>query len=163
MYKKIVKLKIHNPSCDIRENKHGNWTDLCINGSIWFKAPEVINTKVKFYDKKVGLGVSMTLPKHYRAELKPRSSTFKKFGLILSNSIGEIEWDYSLEWQAHFIPYKSVRPKTGESIAQFQISLNPDAPWYMKLADLFCSGYKYEVVDVLTTNRGGWGSSDKIK
>ena len=40
---------------------------------------------------KFGLGVAMELPKGYEAEIRPRSSTFKHWGLIQTNSVGTID------------------------------------------------------------------------
>lgn len=36
----------------------------------------------------ISLGVAMELPEGYEAHIAPRSSTFKKFGIIQTNSIG---------------------------------------------------------------------------
>ena len=36
----------------------------------------------------IKLGVSIQLPKGYKADLRMRSSTFKKWGLIQTNAIG---------------------------------------------------------------------------
>ena len=164
MFKRTIKLRIHNPKCDFRQSQYGNWIDLHINGRTPFTGlkTSLINSMIIPDDKIVGLGVSFTVPKWYRTEIKPRSSTFKKWGLLLTNSVGEIEWDYKNEIMAHFIPFKDVIVPDGERILQMQISLRPDAPFYMKIMDLFVSGFKYKVVDVLTTTRGGFGSTDKI-
>jgi dUTPase len=165
MYKRTIKLKIHNLLCDFRKSQYGNWIDLHINGRHKFeglKLPTIGAPYIIPDDKKVGLGISMTLPKWYRIEIKPRSSTFSKWGLILTNGVGEIESDYAFEIQAHFLPFKDTTIPDGERVLQMQISLRPDAPWYMKIAELFRSGFRYEEVDVLTTTRGGFGSSDNI-
>lgn len=37
----------------------------------------------------INLGISMELPKGYEALLAPRSSTFKKYGIIQTNGFGE--------------------------------------------------------------------------
>lgn len=166
MFKKTIKLRVHNPKCDIRNNKHGNMTDLCINGDWTLYGPTAeikpTVTLIKFYPQLVGLGVSMTLPKYYGAIIVPRSSTFSKFKCLLSNSLGIIEWNYKDEWKANLIPFEDTFIADGTSLLQFQVKLLPDAPWYMKIADLFISGFKYKKVDVITTTRGGWGSTDKI-
>lgn len=164
MIKRTIKLRIHNPKCDFRNSQYGNWIDLHLNGQISFEGLKTTpGTNIIVPDNKiVGLGISMTLPKWYRCEIKPRSSTFKKWGLILTNSVGEIEYDYFKEYKANFLAFKDVTIPDGERILQMQISLRPDAPFYMKLIDLFVSGFRYEEVDVLTTNRDGYGSSDNL-
>lgn len=43
----------------------------------------------------VSCGISIALPEGYKAELRPRSSTFKNFGLIQVNSIGLIDTTFS--------------------------------------------------------------------
>lgn len=41
------------------------------------------------------LGVSIKIPEGYKADVRPRSSTFSKFQLIQSNSLGLIDTSYS--------------------------------------------------------------------
>src|SRR5699024_2545118 len=43
---------------------------------------------------KFGLGIAIELPKGYEAELRPRSSTFKSYGLMQTNSVGTIDNSY---------------------------------------------------------------------
>ena len=40
---------------------------------------------------KFGLGVAMELPKDHEAEIRPRSSTFKNYGLIQTNGVGTVD------------------------------------------------------------------------
>ncbi len=47
----------------------------------------------KFY--LLDMGVSIKLPQGYKADLKPRSSTFKKYGIIQTNSVGLIDTNFS--------------------------------------------------------------------
>ena len=42
----------------------------------------------------IPLGIAMELPKGYEAHLVPRSSTFKTWGLIQTNSIGIVDNTY---------------------------------------------------------------------
>ena len=42
----------------------------------------------------IPLGVAMELPKGYEAHVVPRSSTFKNFGIIQTNSMGVIDETY---------------------------------------------------------------------
>jgi dUTPase len=142
-------------------------TDLCINGDWTLYGPTLLNNIVVFNPLLVGLGISMTLPKWYGARILPRSSTYGKFkvmlhSFLLGNEEGVIEYDYSKEWLANLIPFEDSFIADGTSILQFEVKLLPTAPFYMKIADLFISGFRYKEVDVLHTTRGGFGSSDKI-
>lgn len=152
MFKKVVKYVILNYNSDVERNQYGNWIDLAANGMKSFNAMEF---------KLVPLGVKMTLPKWYRAELKPRSSLYKNYRCLMTNSPGEIEADYSEEWMASLLCTDDIVIPNGARIVQFNISLRSDAPWYKKLENLFISGYKFVQVESLTTTRGGFGSTGK--
>ena len=43
----------------------------------------------------IDMGISIRVPEGYKADLKPRSSTFKNFGIIQTNSVGLIDYTYS--------------------------------------------------------------------
>ena len=63
-----------------------DWIDL--------RAAEDIKIRQGEY-KLISLGVAMKLPKGYEAHVVPRSSTFKNYGIIMTNSIGIIDNSYS--------------------------------------------------------------------
>ena len=154
-------IKYVNHNKDYKLSKHGNWTDLAVS-----KTYEMAYLEHQLLD----LGISMKLPKWYKAELKPRSSTFQKFSIIMTNSVGEIDTEYcghNDRWKFSALSlnrsytgyYVNTFIKKNSRIAQFTIKLREDAPWYIKIKDLF-TNYKFKEVDVLTdTNRGGFGST----
>lgn len=156
-----VKVVVENDS--LLPEQYGNWIDLKSNKRIQQRSINTPQEREPFIfsisQVLIPLGIKMTLPKWYRAELKPRSSSFRKFGFIQTNGVGEIEWDYADEWMLPVIFLKEGEIKSGERICQFQISLRPDAPWYIKLRDLFVNGFKFVKVDKLETNRKGFGST----
>ncbi len=93
----------------------GDWIDLRCAEDVTMKAGEY---------KMIPLGVAMELPAGFEALVAPRSSTFKKYGVLLANSIGIIDESYKGdhdEW--NFLAY-AVRdtfiPKN-ERICQFRI------------------------------------------
>ena len=107
----------------------------------------------------IPLGVAMKLPKGYRANLLPRSYTFKKWGIIVTNSMGVIDNSYSGdndEWKLavfclkgrNFINNKKCTViHKGDKIAQFEI-----VPIMPKV--------ELEEVDHLDKeDRGGFGST----
>lgn len=106
---------------------------------------------------KVPLGFKAQLPKHYRGVLHLRSSSPLKYQISVPGSWGEIEWDYAEEWQG--IIYTTKRtPCIERNTRLFQFHIEPlwDAPWYIKVLDLF-SVYRFEEVEKLSTSRGGIG------
>jgi len=155
--KRTIKIRLHGDTT--LPEKHGNMWDLSVKKDIYFRSVEESTGKGIL----VGLGVSMTLPKWYGAHIYARSSTYKTYGIILSNAVGVIEANYSLEWLANFIKLtddcESNYIPVGARVVQFEVYLLPEAPWYIKLLDLLNSGFKFKEVDVLTTIRKGWGST----
>lgn len=80
--KKINYLKHDHTMPDLEfKNGYGNSVaiDLYTMEDIVIEAGEFVLIK---------LGVSIQLPKGYKADLRMRSSTFKKWGLIQTNAIG---------------------------------------------------------------------------
>ena len=62
-----------------------DWIDL--------RASERVELKKGEY-KLIPLGVAMQLPEGYEAHVVPRSSTFKTYGVIQTNSCGVIDGSY---------------------------------------------------------------------
>ena len=103
---------------DIKKIHRFNTGDL-----IDLRAAETVEMKAGEY-KAIPLGVAMELPKGYEAWVVPRSSTFKKYGVLLANGVGIIDESYkgdNDEW--HFLAY-AVRDtviRKNERICQFRI------------------------------------------
>lgn len=99
----------------------------------------------------IGFGVAMELPEGFKGNIYPRSSTFKNYGLILTNSVGQVDNSYKGEgdqWKAMFYALKDGSIEYDERIAQFDIT-----PVYLK---------EYELIEVETLgnkNRGGYGTT----
>ena len=121
--------------------KHGEWIDLAT-------ASDVELVKGEF--QIISLGVSMELPEGYYAEIVPRSSTFKKYKIILANSMGVIDNAYRGDndiWGFPAIAVKDTMIPKGTRICQFRIVKNPPK-------------VRFEKVETLgNKNRGGFGST----
>ena len=87
MDKETIKITYLSDKIDRLEYIEGksDWIDLRC-------AEEVILKKGEF--KLINLGVSMCLPDGYEMIIAPRSSTFKNFGIIQTNSIGVVDESY---------------------------------------------------------------------
>ena len=84
----MPKIKIHYFSDDLprlQMTKIGDWIDLYCAQDMTLKAGDFA---------LVPLGVSMQLPEGYEARTAPRSSTFKRWGLLQANSVGIIDNSY---------------------------------------------------------------------
>ncbi len=109
----------------------------------------------KDYDLKSGefalidLGVSMKLPEGYYAILLPRSSTFKKYGIIQTNSVGIIDNSYSGDndiWMMPVLAMRDTHISKNDRICQFTII--PKEKFILHTVDHLSS-----------TDRGGFGST----
>lgn len=100
--------------------------------------------------REIPLGVSMQLPKGYYAEIVARSSTFKKYGIIMVNGIGIIDNDYcgdNDEWCFPAYATRNVRIERGTRIAQFRLVMVQEK-------------VSFTIVPSLDNiNRGGLGST----
>ena len=75
----------------------------------------------------IPLGVAMELPKGYEAHIVPRSSTFKNFGIIQTNSCGIIDGSYCGDtdmWKMPVYAIRDTRIEVNDRIAQFRIVEN---------------------------------------
>ena len=110
-----IKVKYMRGVQKIERFNVGDWIDL--------RAAEDISLNAGDF-ALIPLGVAMELPEGYEALVAPRSSTFKKLGILLANSIGIIDESYKGdgdEW--HFPAYavKDTVVHKNERICQFRI------------------------------------------
>lgn len=120
-----------------------NWIDLRCAEDVDLKAGEF---------KLIPLGVGMILPEGYEANIVPRSSTFKNYGIIQTNHYGVIDNSYSGDsdqWCFPAYATRDVHISKNDRICQFRINkIQPTI--------------EFETVKHLNdTNRGGFGSSGK--
>ena len=77
-----------------------DWIDLRAAEDVEMKAGEF---------KLIPLGIAMELPKGYEAHVIPRSSTFKNFGILQTNSMGLIDESYCGDHDQWFMPALAMR------------------------------------------------------
>lgn len=100
----------------------------------------------------INLGISMRIPDGYEAHIAPRSSTFKRWGIIQTNSIGVIDNSYSSSEDIWMMPVYATRDtviEVNDRICQFRIMENQPR-------------IVFEEVEKLEGRaRGGFGSTGK--
>lgn len=119
--------------------------------SDWFdlRAAETVELKAGEY-KLIPLGIGMILPDGYEANIVPRSSTFKNYGIIQTNHYGVIDNSYSGDndqWRFSAYATRDTIINKNDRICQFRI--NKKQPTF-----------DFEEVEHLNdTDRGGFGST----
>lgn len=171
--KTIIKYKLIEPMCIPSVNAKGDWIDLSASKTIEINAPVADTLKkrngdkvrlVNFDRRLIPLGIAMKLPKGYEAVVLPRSSTFGKYSIIMTNSEGVIDNSYSGnndEWKFPALAFQKTTIGQGQRICQFRIQLSQNATVWQKLKWLFSSGIRLQRVESLDyIDRGGFGSTD---
>ena len=143
----MEKIRIKYISNEIEKLRYidgkSDWIDLRASEEVELKAGDF---------KLIPLGVAMEIPKGYEGHLAPRSSTFKTWGLIQTNSIGIVDNSYCGDEDMWRMPVYATRDTVvhvNDRIAQFRIIENQP-----KIV--------FEEVESLGNNsRGGFGSTGK--
>lgn len=98
----------------------------------------------------IPLGVAIELPEGYEAIVAPRSSTFKRRGIIMTNSIGIMDESYcgdNDEWKFPAYAIRDTLIPKGERICQFRIVRHQPE-------------IEFKLVETLgNPDRGGYGST----
>ncbi|MCC8149992.1 MAG: dUTP diphosphatase [Lachnospiraceae bacterium] len=124
-------------------NGKSDWIDLRASETVELKAGEF---------KLIPLGVAMELPQGYEGHLVPRSSTFKNYGILQTNSCGIIDCSYCGDEDMWRMPVYATRDtviRENDRICQFRIVKNQPEVVFD------------EVESLDNTSRGGFGSTGK--
>ena len=118
-----------------------DWIDLHAAEDVDMKAGEF---------RLIPLGVAIELPEGYEAHIVPRSSTFRKWGILQANSMGVIDESYCGDDDVWGFPALAMRDTTiarGDRICQFRVMRKMDKPELVTV----------ECLD--NASRGGFGST----
>lgn len=130
MNKVEIRIKYFEGAKKLEKISKGDWIDLYANKDMFI--PEGTRAMIP-------LGVAMELPEGYEAHLAPRSSTFKTWGIIQTNSVGVVDHSFmgdNDQWHMPvyclvgkeyanraegYIGVKGTWIHKGDKIAQFRI------------------------------------------
>ncbi len=110
-----IKIKYLENMPELEKIEQGDWIDLYTFQEEKLSAGE---------HKYISLGVAMELPQDFEAIVAPRSSTFKKWGILQTNSIGIIDNSYSGDndiWMLSAYATRDVTIPAHTRICQFRI------------------------------------------
>lgn len=111
----IIDIKYLPGAHKLEQTEWGSWIDLYTYEEVTLKQGE---------QRYINLGVAMKLPDGFEAIMAPRSSTFKNWGILQSNSIGVIDSTYCGDndiWMFPAYATKSITIPAGTRICQFRI------------------------------------------
>lgn len=136
-----VKIKYHTDITPLKPLDQGDWIDL--------RASEDM-TLYPGGHYLIPLGISVELPEGYEAHIAPRSSTFKNWGILQTNSIGIIDNSYSGDndiWMMSVYATRYAEIKKNDRVCQFRIvKKQPSIDFH-------------EVRHLAGKDRGGFGST----
>lgn len=145
-----LKIKYFDDAKRLEKISKGNWIDVYANEDVFV---------IKNHFEKIPLGFALELPEGWEGHLAPRSSTFKTWGIIQTNSIGIVDDTYIGDDDQWCMPVYCLEPKDslgglsgvwirkGDKIGQFRImEVMPNI--------------EFEEVEKLDNkNRGGFGTT----
>ena len=113
----VIKIKYHSDQIEKLDYIAGksDWIDLRLAEDVTLEAGEF---------HLINLGVSVQLPEGYEMIIAPRSSTYKNFGLIQTNSIGVVDESYCGDNDILRMPVKADRHTeihVNDRVCQFRI------------------------------------------
>ena len=142
---KEIKIKYKGDATGMKLNRiqKGDCIDLYVNKPVSYKKGDTV---------VVDFGVAMELPEGYEAHIYPRSSTFEKTGLLLTNSVGIIDNAFCGDddwWGGKFYATQDGELNIGDRVAQFRICESMPMVIFN------------EVYELGNENRGGYGTTGR--
>ena len=138
-----IKIKYVTDIKPIEVTENGDWIDLRAGKTMELEA---------FEFAYIPLGVCMQIPEGYSAIIAPRSSTFKKWGIIQVNSIGVIDESYcgdNDQWCLPVMAMRTTKIYKNDRICQFRLIKKTEQIDFTRVNEL---GNK---------DRGGLGSTGR--
>ena len=138
-----IKVKYFDNACKFEKIYNGDWIDLR-------SRIEIEGHAGQYYE--IPLGVAMELPEGHEAHVIPRSSSFKRYGFIQTNSMGLIDNTYcgdTDEWKLPVLFMRHTVIHKGDRVCQFRIVENMKSVNFQIVTKLYGK------------NREGLGSTGK--
>lgn len=119
-----IRIKYFDGAVPLKKIAKGNWVDVYSNKDVFVKEGE---------RAMIPLGFALELPSGWEGHLAPRSSTFKTWGIIQTNSVGVVDDTYIGDNDQWHMPVfclqgkdmeeeeKGTWIKKGDKIGQFRI------------------------------------------
>ena len=108
-----IRIKYFEDAIKLEKIAKGNWIDVYANKDVFVKLSE---------RAMIPLGFALELPSGWEGHLAPRSSTFKTWGIIQTNSVGVVDDTYIGDNDQWHMPVFCLQGKESQVIDGEKIS-----------------------------------------
>ena len=145
-----LRIKYFEGATRLQKIAKGNWIDVYANKDVFVKVGE---------RAMVPLGFSLELPQGWEGHLAPRSSTFKTWGVIQTNSIGVVDDTYIGDNDQWHMPVYCLQGKHTEAEEEGTWIRKGDKIGQFRIMEVMPE-IEFEEVDTFgNSDRGGFGST----
>ncbi|SFU71877.1 dUTP pyrophosphatase [Clostridium sp. DSM 8431] len=102
-----IRIKYFEGAVKLKKITKGNWIDVYSNKDVFVKEGE---------RAMIPLGFALELPSGWEGHLAPRSSTFKSWGIIQTNSVGVVDDTYIGDNDEWHMPVYCLQGKENEVV-----------------------------------------------
>ena len=150
----IIRIKYFDNATKLKKITKGNWIDIYANKDIFVKRGE---------RAMVPLGFALELPEGWEGHLAPRSSTFKTWGIIQTNSVGVVDDTYigdNDQWHmpVYCLQGKDIESENGEEVKGTWIRKG-DKIGQFRIMEVMPEIEFEEVESFGNKDRGGFGTT----
>ena len=150
----IIRIKYFDKATKLKKITKGNWIDVYANKDVFVKCGE---------RKMVPLGFALELPEGWEGHLAPRSSTFKTWGIIQTNSVGVVDDTYigdNDQWHmpVYCLQGKDIKSENGEEVKGTWIRKG-DKIGQFRIMEVMPEIEFEEVESFGNKDRGGFGTT----
>lgn len=150
----IIRIKYFDKATKLKKITKGNWIDVYANKDVFVKCGE---------RAMVPLGFALELPEGWEGHLAPRSSTFKTWGIIQTNSVGVVDDTYigdNDQWHmpVYCLQGKDLESENGEEVKGTWIRKG-DKIGQFRIMEVMPEIEFEEVESLGNEDRGGFGTT----
>ncbi|MGU9121014.1 dUTP diphosphatase [Clostridium perfringens] len=150
----IIRIKYFDKATKLKKITKGNWIDVYANKDVFVKCGE---------RAMVPLGFALELPEGWEGHLAPRSSTFKTWGIIQTNSVGVVDDTYigdNDQWHmpVYCLKGKDIESENGEEVKGTWIRKG-DKIGQFRIMEVMPEIEFEEVESFGNKDRGGFGTT----
>lgn len=145
-----IRIKYFEDAAKLKRIEKGNWIDVYANKDVFVKVGE---------RAMIPLGFALELPRGWEAHLAPRSSTFKTWGIIQTNSWGVIDDTYIGDNDQWHMPVYCLQGKDNEDFFEGTWIHKGDKIGQFRIMEVMPNIEFEEVESFGNPDRGGFGST----